>query len=522
MTARNTVLDTGGPLIVGAGLAGLFTALKLAPMPCLILSPDPVGKGASSAWAQGGMAAAVGEGDSPDQHARDTLIAGAGLVNPDIAHSVTSEARARVEDLLSFGTPFDIDQNGALLQSREAAHGQSRVLRVSGDRAGKAIMDALLHHVAHTPSVRVLEGVAVDDLAVHEGRVIGVFLRRLQDSLSEPIFLRAPATVFATGGIGGLYATTTNPSRVRGQALGAAARAGAIIRDPEFVQFHPTGIAIDRDPTPLATEALRGHGATIVDETGARFLKAVHPDAELAPRDIVAGAIHSHLGAGHQVFLDCRSAIGAQMAEAFPTVTATCQTAGIDPAQDLIPIRPAQHYHMGGIETDANGATTLPGLWACGEVASTGLHGANRLASNSLLEAVVFGARIAETLHGSDHHKNDEMPELSSYQDAGIRPAIPSTAIHNLRKIMDEHVGVTRDENGLRHALDQISRLEREHAPTARSFLNMTQAATLIAAGALRRTETRGSHIRLDYPDTETTPQHTRLTLSEAMACREE
>jgi L-aspartate oxidase len=522
VTARNTVFDAGGPLIVGAGLAGLFTALKLSPQPCVILSPDPVGKGASSAWAQGGMAAAVGEGDTADQHAADTIAAGAGLVDPAIAAQVTAEARARVADLLSYGTPFDTDAQGTLLQSREAAHGQSRVLRVSGDQAGKAIMDALLTRVSKTPSIRVLEGVTVDDLAIEEGRVIGVFVRKVDDRTAEPTLIRAPATVLATGGVGGLYEMSTNPARVQGQGLGAAARAGAIIRDPEFVQFHPTGIAIEREPTPLATEALRGHGAHVVDERGERFLLRHHDDAELAPRDIVANAIHSHISAGHQVFLDCSKAIGAAMPEEFPTVTATCRGAGLDPATTPIPIRPAQHYHMGGVETDAQGASSLPGLWACGEVASTGLHGANRLASNSLLEAVVFAARIAEELSDLPTGQHPRIPQSMPKSDTlSARSPVPTTALRQLRKLMDTHVGVTRTANGLRTALAEIRRLETEHAPLSRGFLNMTEAATLIAAGALLREESRGSHQRLDFPKTLPVPKHTRLTLQDALLLRE-
>ncbi|MEL6584174.1 MAG: L-aspartate oxidase [Pseudomonadota bacterium] len=516
--ARNTVFDAGGPIIIGAGLAGLFTALKCAPMPCLLISPDPVGVGSSSAWAQGGMAAAVGEGDSAAAHMADTIAAGAGLVDPEIAAGVTEEARARVLDLLSFGTPFDKDESGALLQSREAAHSTNRVLRVSGDMAGKAIMDALLHRARQTSSIRILEGVTVDDLAVADGHVVGVFARRVDDLTSEPMLIRAPHTVLATGGIGGLYAKTTNPSRVRGQGLGMAARAGAQISDPEFVQFHPTGIAIERDPTPLATEALRGHGATIIDTTGTRFLLNEHPDGELAPRDIVARAIHRRVSNGEPVFLDTRSAIGAGMAESFPTVTEFVRSAGIDPLTQPIPIAPTQHYHMGGVATDAQGATSLPGLWAAGEVACTGLHGANRLASNSLLEAVVFAARIADAISATPQSATTELPAALLQ---GSRPDVPRGASKALREVMSTHVGVERSESGLRHALDTIAALEREHAPGARAFLNMTHTATLIAAAALQREESRGSHARLDFPEAREPAMRTVITLTDALDIRE-
>ena len=517
---RNTALSASGPLIVGAGLAGLFTALKLAPKPCWVMSPEPIGRGASSAWAQGGLAAAVGEGDTPEAHAADTISAGAGLVDHEIAQGVTREAHARVMDLLEFGTPFDRDTlTGQLLKSREAAHGRPRVLRVSGDRAGQAIMDALITRSQTTPSIRILEGLSVDDLAVEDGHVIGLFARRVDDPFAEPMLIRAPEVILATGGLGGLYQRTTNPARVRGQGLGMAARAGAVVLDPEFVQFHPTGIALDRDPTPLATEALRGHGATIIDETGTRFILVDHPDGELAPRDIVARSIHRKITSGGQAFLDTRAALGTGMEAEFPTVTALCRASGIDPMTVPIPIQPAQHYHMGGLETDARGATSLPGLWACGEVAATGLHGANRLASNSLLEAVVFGARIAEALAGAP----------SELQHGGLPPSLdpgqgqdaPPQATKELRAVMSAHVGVERSESSLRHALDQISALERRHATQARAFLNMTQAATLVAAGALGREESRGSHARADFSQTNEAPEHTRITLSAALTLRD-
>jgi len=398
--AHDTVFDAGGALIVGAGLAGLFTALKLSPTPCAVLSPEPLGAGASSSWAQGGVAAAVGLGDSAESHARDTIAAGAGTVDPEVALAVAREAGARIADLLDLGAPFDRDASGALVQSREAAHSFARVVRVKGDGAGAAIMAALIEATRKTPSIQVVENVTVEDLAVEDGRVVGVFARRADDPYAEPLMFRARATVLATGGVGGLYAVTTNPPSVRGQGLGMAARAGAVIADPEFVQFHPTGLAVDRDPTPLASEALRGDGATLIDAHGRRFMADEHPDAELAPRDIVARAIHRRVSKGEAVYLDARAALGARFAEHFPTIAAYCAEAGIDPATQPIPVRPAQHYHMGGVRTDAAGRSSLPGLWVCGEAARTGLHGANRLASNSLLEALAFGARIGADIAG--------------------------------------------------------------------------------------------------------------------------
>ncbi len=514
---HDTVFDAEGPLIVGAGLAGLFTALKLAPAPVTVISPVPLGGGASSAWAQAGVAAALAEGDTPEAHARDTVAAGAGTVDEAIALSVAREAAACIEDLIRFGTPFDRDAAGRFVQSREAAHSAHRVVRVKGDRAGKAIMEALIAAVRATPAIRVVEGLEVDDLALAEGRVAGVFARRAADPWAAPILFRAANVVLATGGVGGLYAVTSNPPGVAGQGLGLAARAGAAIGDPEFVQFHPTGIAVDRDPAPLVSEAVRGEGATLIDDTGARFMPAIHADAELAPRDVVARAIHARIAAGHRVYLDARAAIGARFAEDFPTVHAHCAEAGIDPATEPIPVAPIQHYHMGGVRTDASGRASLAGLWAVGEVACTGLHGANRLASNSLLEAVVFGARIAEALAGSDGGAlRGTLPA-----PAPATRTVPEAAARTLRRTMSADVGVVRDAPGLARALATLARLEREAAGAPRAFLNMTTAATLIAAAALGRTESRGGHFRADHPAPDPgKARPTAITLAEALEIR--
>jgi len=399
--AIDSIVECKGALILGAGVAGLFTALKLAPFPSLVLAGTRPGMSGSSAWAQGGIAAAVGEDDSWQSHAADTVAAGAGLCDPEIAAMVAREAAARIDDLVGFGAPFDRAPDGTLALGREAAHSAKRIVHIRGDRAGAEISRTLAERALSSSSITLLEGFHAIELAVESGRVCGLFARHGAGAHARLILFRAPAVVFATGGLGALYAVTTNPLEARGEGLGMAARAGAVIADPEFVQFHPTAIAIGRDPSPLATEALRGEGAILVDETGRRFMLDVHRDAELAPRDVVARAIHREIAAGHTAFLDCTAAIGEAFAQRFPTVFAACKAAGIDPATQLIPVAPAAHYHMGGIASDPYGRSSLPGLWSVGECASTGLHGANRLASNSLLEALVFGARAAEDIEAN-------------------------------------------------------------------------------------------------------------------------
>jgi L-aspartate oxidase len=486
----------GGVVIVGAGLAGLFTALKLAPLPVTVVSAARFGEGASSLWAQAGIAAAVAEGDSPEAHATDTIRAGAGIVDEKIAHLLANEARDRIEDLLSYGVPFDKDLEGHFSLGREAAHGRNRILHVKGDTAGRAIMHALLAAVRATPSITVLEGYAARDLVVRDGRIAGIELAYV-NGVSRTLILPASVVVLATGGAGQIYAITTNPREARGEGIAIAARAGAAIADAEFVQFHPTAINIGRDPAPLATEALRGEGALLINARGERFMRAVHEDAELAPRDVVARAVYREVMSGRGAFLDCRP-LGAKLAPHFPTVFAACRSAGIDPAREPIPVAPAAHYHMGGILTDAQGRTTVDGLWACGEVASTGAHGANRLASNSLLEAVVFGARVANDIASSPSATNVEVvqPSETTTVAAGGEN---EPGEQRLRRTMAAEVGVIRDAASLAKALLTIGVIENE-ARGDRRLGNLLTTAKLITSAAYKRKESRGAHFRSDYP----------------------
>lgn len=497
-------------IIVGGGLAGLFCALKFAPRPVTVITGAPLGQGTSSAWAQGGIAAAVAEGDTPEAHAHDTIAAGAGLVDEAVALDIVREAPERVNDLLRYGVPFDKDLAGRLAVSREAAHSARRIVRVKGDTAGRAIMEALIAAARQAPHIRLLEGYSAQRLLTEHGVVTGIEVQWQDSMLVTP----ARAVVLATGGIGQLYSVTTNPPEANGGGLAMAARAGALIADPEFVQFHPTAIDIGRDPAPLATEALRGEGALLVNGAGERFMPRLHPDAELAPRDIVARGVFAETAARRGAFLDARAAIGAAFAERFPTVYAACISAGIDPAREPIPVAPAAHYHMGGVAADARGRTSLPGLWAAGEVAATGLHGANRLASNSLLEAVVLGARVAADIKAAlpaaaePHHARE---------CAAGRVEDTSRPVRVLRAVMSAKVGVIRTGPGLAEALGEITRIERDTRSPA--LANMAIAALLVTAAALRRRESRGGHYRSDYPEANPRAAHrTFLTLADARA----
>jgi L-aspartate oxidase len=475
-------------LIVGAGLAGLFLALRLAPRSCRVIAMAPLGQAAASAWAQGGMAAALSPQDKPELHATDTLAAGAGLVDPVVANLIATDGPARVRDLVGLGVPFDRTADGELALSLEAAHSRARVARVAGDLAGKAIMEALTYAVQASSHIEVLEGVkAVALLRDGNGRVVGVRAEKGGDHME----LYAAETVLCAGGSGGLYSVTTNPKSSRGEAIAMAWRVGAMVSDPEFVQFHPTAIDIGRDPAPLATEALRGEGAKLIDRNGRAFMLDYNPQAELAPRDEVARAIHAELLAGRGAFLDCRQAVGAHFPEHFPTVFEACMSAGVDPRTMPIPVAPAMHYHMGGVASDLWGRTTVEGLSVCGESASTGAHGANRLASNSLLEAVVFADRIARRL------KATQFPTATA--DGGGGDAWPAhtdeTEIAELRTRMHRFVGVAREKDGLTQMLDHIASRSQAVRNTA-PFVT----ARLIAACALAREESRGGHYRTDFP----------------------
>ena len=473
-------------LILGAGLAGLFLALSLKPRPCTIVSLGTLGKASSSAWAQGGIAAALHADDSPETHAQDTISSGGDLVDPAVAKLVTTQGPQRLRDLIKLGVPFDRSADGTLSLSLEAAHSYPRVARVSGDRAGAAIMDALVLATLSADHITVIEGAKSVALLQDSNGHIGGAVLESKDGL---VGHAARETILSMGGTGGLYNVTTNPAVSRGDGLAMAYSAGALIADPEFVQFHPTAIDIGVDPAPLATEVLRGEGARLVDRQGHPFMENYHTAKELAPRSVVARAVHTEIVEDRGAFLDCREAVGEEFPDKFPTVFASCKSAGIDPRTAPIPVAPAAHYHMGGIVTDTWGKTSLNGLSACGECASTGIHGANRLASNSLLEAVVFAHRIAKRLIDSELNtpKSSEGLVLSN---------LPRSSLASLRQRMSTDCAVVRDATGLNTLLGFVEKQTNNHGESL-----TTITARLIAEAALSRRESRGGHFRTDFPD---------------------
>ncbi len=484
-------------LVVGTGAAGLTAALGCAPARVTVLTKSTLVSG-SSPWAQGGVAAAIGTDDAPALHAADTMTAGAGLNDPVVVDLLTLEGPERVRALVDMGARFDRDAAGQLALGREAAHSRRRILHAR-DTTGSEIVRTLAEAVRHAPEVEVVEGAFAVDLVLEGDRVVGVLAVHGE---GRRVLHLAPAVVLATGGLGRLYLHTTNPREATGDGLAMAARAGARLVDLEFVQFHPTALAAGGDPMPLLTEALRGEGAVLIDSRGHRFMVDEHPDAELAPRDVVARAIWRRQMAGERVFLDSRAAVGETFPDRFPQVFELCRERGIDPRVEPVPVAPAVHYHMGGIAVDLDGRTSLPGLWACGEATATGAHGANRLASNSLLEALVFGARVAEDLRTVVSTAGD--PDTRDLRIAvgpsGVQAPGDGELIATVRRLMWEKVGLVRDEEGLAAALEELEVLAERHRNAAGEARNLLGVARLLTAAALARRESRGGHFRADFP----------------------
>jgi L-aspartate oxidase len=494
--------DTNGaPLIIGGGLAGLMTALSLAPQPVLLLTGAPLGRESSSVLAQGGIAASIGADDDASLHLTDTLAAGDGLCDETIAASILAAAPAAIEQLARLGVMFDRDASGQIVLGLEAAHSRRRIIHAGGDATGRDVIRALVRKVRETPSITVIEGATAQRLIVEDNTVVGL----LGHTGAGPVLFATDRVVIATGGIGGLFLHGTNPAGSWGQGLALAARAGAIMADLEFIQFHPTALDSASFPLKLISEAVRGEGAIIVDESGDRFM-AEEPGAELAPRDVVTRRIWRHMAAGHRIFLDTRNTKDLDFARRFPTITALCREAGIDPVTQPIPIRPAAHYHMGGIAVNKNGRTSIDGLWACGEAACTGLHGANRLASNSLLEAAVCGDWVARDI-AATRSIRPRKPRLQPNGATGHSDPAP------VRPILSRHAGVLRDREGLRAAARILYPLAVSQRPASDPAI----VGLMIVIAALHRQESRGAHARTDFPKHESLAQRSTLRLDDAL-----
>jgi L-aspartate oxidase len=494
--------------VVGSGVAGLCVALhaRAAGLSVAVVTKVEVDDG-STRWAQGGIAAVLSATDTPAAHARDTEVAGVGLCDPAAVEALVTEGPQRLHQLISWGAAFDRDGDGQLLLTREGGHSTDRIVHAGGDATGAEVQRALRDAVAADPGVTLVEHAMVLDLVRDAaGRAAGVTLHVLGEGSADGVgAVRARAVVLATGGMGQVYAATTNPAVSTGDGVALGLRAGAVATDLEFVQFHPTALYLGpgaRGQQPLVSEALRGEGAVLRDDAGERFMVGTHPLAELAPRDVVAKAItrvQLRDGVDH-VWLDAREVPG--LAQRFPTIVARCREAGIDPVTELVPVTPAAHYASGGLATDLSGRTTVPGLYACGEVACTGVHGANRLASNSLLEGLVFAGRIGEALAR-------ELPVPAAGEPADARPEglVDAAARADLTGTMSARVGALRSGTGLAEAAERLAALgERTIAvPGVPGWetTDLLTVATAITAAAAAREETRGCHWREDHPEAE-------------------
>ena len=476
-------------LVIGSGLAGINAALLASEFADVTLISKSSLAETNTQRAQGGIAAAVAALDDPQIHAEDTIRAGAGLCDPDAVGTLTREGKQAIERLLNLGVKFDRDDQGQLALANEGAHSLPRVLHAGGDRTGLHIQSALVRRLEGA-DIDVRTGVTVADLAIDAGRCVGVVTDARETVLAD-------AVVLATGGAGALYRTTTNPANATADGLGLAARAGAVVRDVEFVQFHPTALVGDGSAF-LISEALRGEGAVLLDAASERFMPGVHPDAELAPRSVVARAITESMRAhdSEHVWLDISHLDADYLRQRFPGVYRGAFDRGHDITAGPIPVAPAAHYHMGGVYTDIDGRTTVRGLYAAGECASTGAHGANRVASNSLLEAAVFSSRAVAAIRNDS---GPAQPPTGAIRSLRVHPQCSAPTFEALRAMMNERVGITRNIEGLRSALAQFDAWSGASAGDP-SLALATLSARLIAEAALERTESRGSHIRLDHP----------------------
>ncbi|MFD8518816.1 L-aspartate oxidase [Streptomyces capillispiralis] len=508
-------------VVVGSGVAGLTAALRCeaAGLTTVVVTKARLDDG-STRWAQGGIAAALGEGDTPEQHLDDTLVAGAGLCDEEAVRILVTEGPDAVRRLIETGAHFDESTDGGLELTREGGHHRRRIAHAGGDATGAEISRALVEAVRARGTRTIENALVLDLLTDADGRTAGVTLHVMGEGQHDGVgAVHAPAVVLATGGMGQVFSATTNPSVSTGDGVALALRAGAEVSDLEFVQFHPTVLFLGPDAEgqqPLVSEAVRGEGAHLVDADGVRFMQGQHELAELAPRDIVAKGIMRRMRRqdAEHMYLDARH-FGAEMWEhRFPTILAACRAHGIDPVTEPVPVAPAAHYASGGVRTDSHGRTTVPGLYACGEVACTGVHGANRLASNSLLEGLVYAERIAADIARGGPARHARVPQPLPQSDRPAHPLLPPEARLTIQRIMTRGAGVLRSEASLSQAADRLHRLHAdarealdENGKTAEPGVDTWEATNLLCVArvlvdaARRREETRGCHWREDRPE---------------------
>ena len=488
-------------IVIGSGVAGLRAAIELAQSgaDATVLTKDRASE-SNTEYAQGGVAVVLSDDDNAELHEEDTLVAGAGLCDPQAVETLVNEGTKYIKQLIDWGTEFD-REGGKLVFTREAAHSRRRILHAHGDSTGAEIVRALMARAGREKTINLVPFASTESLIVHDGRCVGV--RFLDPVLRAPREIYAKAVIMCTGGAGQLYLHTTNPPVATGDGMAMAYFAGAEMADMEFIQFHPTALNLENAPRFLLSEAMRGEGGILKNKYGERFMPRYDGRAELAPRDIVSRSIVAEMRrtGTRTVFLDMRARGEAFLKERFPKIYETCKFYGLNIARDRLPVSPASHYCMGGIRTDLCGRSTVAGLYAAGEVTCTGVHGANRLASNSLLEGLVFGARAGEAARAdnskfqiSNFRSETPTSEISSLE-SGISTAVKK----RIKRLMWERVGIIRDRDSLARALKEFEQIEK--ANLSASSRNFVTLAKLVATAALWREESRGGHFRTDFPE---------------------
>ncbi len=496
-------------IIIGAGIAGLYTALKASESKRVLMITKKSLFDSNTRHAQGGIAAVISDDDSPEFHMQDTLVAGAGLCDPSAVDVLVHEGPHGVQELIRFGTNFDAEDDGQFALTKEGAHSQRRILHANGDATGYEIVRALADRVKTDSRVELWDDHLVLDLLTDNGECVGAIVQKPDGTR---VAVLGSATILCTGGSGQLYRYTTNPDVATGDGIAMAYRAGAVIRDMEFIQFHPTSLCYPGAPRFLISEAVRGEGAYLRNIRGERFMEKYHPQLELAPRDVVARAIIDEMEATKStyVYIDITHESPELIRHRFPTIHEYCLNYGLDLTTDWIPVAPAAHYTMGGVKTDLRGETNIKRLFACGEVSSTGVHGANRLASNSLSEAIVFGQRIVDRINELapvriQEAKISNHPYLLEEQIVSLMGTLVERRL-KLQKAMVRYVGLYRDREGLLEGLEELKRLLPifETPLTKREefeFANLLTCAILVTEAALNREESRGAHYREDFPE---------------------